>query len=340
MCASQANGAGVSDDADFTPNPRRAVWIVGRLDETLLEQLRPQIAELHAQGPSPITVYIDSLGGSAAAGERILGLLRSSNQDGENPCRIITVAAPKAGSAAADLLSAGDFSIAYPHSTLIYHGTGWPLPEQRLTAEWTRIGRALPTLDEVSAAKHAQNSVLRFLRIVSTYRGTFEQHRAEANDSSLTDLHCFERILRGKLSPAAQKVVERAVPLWNDYDGLLFHFQKRLRRGRTFTKAKLQKIMMHSAVAFENEKGDQAWDGGLGRICDHFYFLNAYFDVEKLCDWIAARAEPQPADTGVDADYYLQFRLFGRAICRALQEGENQITPMDAVWLGLIDTVR
>jgi hypothetical protein len=32
--------------------------------------------------------------------------------------------------------------------------------------------------------------------------------------------------------------------------------------------------------------------------------------------------------------------LFFLAICRALQEGENYITPVDAVSLGLIDTVR
>ena len=28
------------------------------------------------------------------------------------------------------------------------------------------------------------------------------------------------------------------------------------------------------------------------------------------------------------------------ALCHALYEGENELTAMDAVWLGLVDTIR
>jgi hypothetical protein len=45
-------------------------------------------------------------------------------------------------------------------------------------------------------------------------------------------------------------------------------------------------------------------------------------------------------DSDVEADYFLQFRIFSLALCRALQEGENELTAMDALWLGLVDTVR
>jgi hypothetical protein len=250
------------------------------------------------------------------------------------------VAAPKAKSAAANLLSAGDFAIAYPESTLLYHGARWPL--QELTGEWARIAHVLPTFHETAAASLARNSVRRFLFIVSSERALFAQHRADKGDPALTDLDCFQAILRGKLSPAAQNVLELAIPLWDSYNGLLLHFQKRLRRGRTVTKAYLQKLMLHASIGYEYEsnKGNPAWDGGLSRISDHFYFLNAYFDVGKLCDWVAARAAPQTVDTDVEATYFLQFRVFFLALCRALQEGENNITALDAFWLGLIDTVR
>ncbi len=332
----------MSDDADFTPDRSRSISIDGRLDEALLERLRPQIAELTAQSREPITVFIDSWGGSAAAGERILGLLRSTSHASESPCRINTVAAPTAGSAAADLLSAGDLALAYPQSTLLYHGTRWPLPEQRLTGDLAaKIGHALPTLDEIFAAKLAQNSLRRFRFIVSALRPMFEPHRAEADDPKLGDLDCLQTILRAKLSPAAQQVLERGIRLWRNYNGLLLQFEKRLRRGRTVTQTQLRKTMLHAAAGFEYETGQaEAWDGGLGKICGHFHFLNSFFDFGALCDYVAGRPGPKTAVTDIDADDFQQFRLLGLAICRALQEGENQITPMDAVWLGLIDSVR
>jgi ATP-dependent protease ClpP protease subunit len=330
--------ASVPDDADFTPNPERAIWIEGRLNEALLERLRPQILELTAQNREPITVFINSCGGSPEVGEGILSLLRRTTQDDGRASRIITVAAPKAKSAAANLLSAGDFAIAPPGCTLLYHGARWPL--QELTSEWARIGRTLPTFHERAAAALARNSVRRFLFIVSAYRVLFPQHRADKGDPTLTDLACFRAILRERLSPAAQEVLELAVSLFDSYNILLLHFQKRLRRGRTVNKSYLQKLMLHASTAFEYEtnKGKTSWDGGLGRISDHFYFLNAYFDVDKLCDW-AARGKPQMTDSDVEADYFLQFHLFFLALCRAVQEGENRITALDALWLGLIDTV-
>lgn len=339
MSASQANGAGASDDADFTPNPQRAIWIEGRLDEALLERLRPQIVELTAQSREPITVFINSRGGIAEVGQRILDLLRT-NQGGAGACKIITAASPRAESAAADLLSAGDLAIAYPSSTLLWHGVRWPLSDLVSAGEAGRLyAQTLPVFHEKNAAVLALNSVRRFLFIVSALRPTFEQHRAEANDPKLSDLDCFQAILRGKLSPAAQQVLERAIPLWKNYNGLLLQFQKRLPRGRSVSKEHLRKLMLYSAFDFEYEKGERPdWDAGLGRISDHFHFLNSFFDFGALCDHVAGRPGPQSPET--EAEALLQFRQFFLALYRALQEGENQITPVDAVWLGLIDSVR
>ena len=41
-------------DADFTPNPARALWVQGRLDQALLERLRPYILDLTAHNRGPI----------------------------------------------------------------------------------------------------------------------------------------------------------------------------------------------------------------------------------------------------------------------------------------------
>ena len=328
-------------DADFTPNPDRAIRVEGQLNEALLERLRPEIIELTARSREPITVFINSRGGLCEVGRCILRLLRRTTEDDARVSRIITVAAPTAQSAAANLLSAGDLAIAFPESSLFYHGTRLQLPEKELTSEWGKLAQVLPAFHETAAAELAISSVRRFLFIVSAERELFAQHRADRGDPTLTDVECFQAILRWKLSPAARKVLELALPLWNSYHGLMLHFQKRLRRGRTVTKAHLQKLMLHASIAFEYEShtGGPVWDGGLSRISDHFFFLNAYFDVARLCEWVAARAEPQTADADPEADYFLQFRVFFLALCRALQEGENHITAMDAVWFGLIDTL-
>ena len=70
----------------------------------------------------PITVYIDSPGGSIESYEHLEGLLFNANQDGQK-CRIITVVTSFAASAAARLLAKGDYSMAYKNATIHCHGS-------------------------------------------------------------------------------------------------------------------------------------------------------------------------------------------------------------------------
>ena len=335
----------VLDDADFTPNADRAIWIEGRIEEALLERLLPEISELTAQSREPITMFINSSGGMPNVADDILTALRRTTPDDARVPRIITVAAPRAWSAAANLLSAGDFAIAHPESDLLYHGGRRPLLEKKLTAEVARDGRTLHIDHEHSAAMLAFDSFKRFRFIVSALSPLFTQHRAETGDPALADVDCLHALLRERLSPVGQKVMDLAVPLSRDYDGLFLYFRKRLRRGRTVTKTHLRQLMLYASAEFEWEtadKGDEIWDAGFGRIADHFYFLNAYFDSDRLLEWLSGLVKPQMAGmAGADAENLdvLPLRLFSRALCRALQEGENYLTPSDALWLGLIDTV-
>src|SRR5580700_1701084 len=105
--ALQRSRTSMPSDADFTPNPDRAIRVEGQLNEALLERLRPEIIELTARSREPITVFINSRGGRCEVGRGILRLLRRTTEDDARVSRIITVAAPTAQSAAANLLSAG-----------------------------------------------------------------------------------------------------------------------------------------------------------------------------------------------------------------------------------------
>ncbi len=351
----------MSDDADFTPRADRAIRIDGAINKALEDRLRPQILELVCRSPEPITVWIDSDGGSAAAGERILDLLRSPNQDGTS-CRIITVvtAGAKAWSAAGDFLSAGDFAIAHPGSRLLYHGTRITTP-QAVTAEHASLlADVLKSSNRRFAASFLAKSAERFMFLLFALRATFEAHRANATDRTLTELDCFQEILCRKAPPAAQNVLRQAATIWLRYHSLVIDFEERAAIARLFGEtAEIEKIILDRSIAFEveNNKTDPEWSlrsMGLRNITEHFFFLDEYFQgtngarFATLCErWaprIIAEADQDTLSAEEKAEkfreYFLPFWSFFIALCRALQGAEHELTAMDAFWLGLIDTVR
>jgi ATP-dependent protease ClpP protease subunit len=348
------------EDADFTPNPERAIWIDGEINQALEDRLRPQILELTSRSRKPITVFIDSEGGSAAVGKRILGLLRSTNQDGASPCRIITVAVSKARSAAADLLSAGDFAIADPGSKLLYHGTRIPMLQGVTAHSASLLAEVLKASDHKFTASLLDKSAERFMFLLFALRGTFEEHRANAAGRTLADLDCFQEILYQRVSPNGQKVLRRADAIWNRCYGLVTHFQEEVARVRPSNDtADIEKLMLEASIAFEyrNNKTDREWNlrmGGLSRITDHFFFLDAYFQgtngdqFTTLCERWAPLVDAHDDQDVPEAEkkaekfraFFLPFWCFFIALCHALQQTENELTAMDAFWLGLIDTLR
>jgi hypothetical protein len=231
-------------DSDFAPNPDRAIWVEGQLNQALLDRLEPQILALTSQSSDPITVFINSPGGSNSVFQRILSLLA--------PCRKITVACANAQSAAADLLTGGDWAIAQPKSKLVYHGTTIRASEPITAERATLLAETLKNSNETAVASLVGKSARRFRFIVSTLRPSFEKHRANAGDPTLRDVECFTALLNNKLSSNGQMVLLRAIINWHRH---------------------------------------REWS----------FFV---------------------------------------ALCRVLQDGQNELTATDALWLGLIDTVR
>lgn len=113
----------LTPNINFRANPARAIYIQGSIDQNLVNQITPKIIEFQNQSRDPITIYIDSLGGSISSAETIKRLLNASDQDDHPPCRIISVVTARAASAAADLLSFGDYAISYSESFILFHGT-------------------------------------------------------------------------------------------------------------------------------------------------------------------------------------------------------------------------
>ena len=98
-----------SGDPKYVPNPDRAIYVQGVIDQALLYRLTPQIISLQNQGDEPLTIYIDSPGGSVSHMESLLHLLRY-RQNSDDPTYVITVVTAQAASAAADMLAAGNYA--------------------------------------------------------------------------------------------------------------------------------------------------------------------------------------------------------------------------------------
>lgn len=346
-------------DADYEPNPARSIWIRGELDEALEDRLRPQILELTSSSGEPITLYIDSDGGSAAVGQRILELLRAANQDGTS-CRLITVAVGKARSIAADIFSSGDFAIARPGALLLYHGTRILLP-QAVTADFASlVVEGLKNSNSRFAASLFDKCAERFMFLLLGLRQEFDAHRASATDRVLEDVDCFQELLCQKSPPAAQKVLRRAADIWLDCYGVVTRFETEVERVRTRSETTdVEKLMLDVSASFEFERkrNNPEWslrNGGLRNISDKFFFLDAYVHCTNgarfasLCErWaplLFAKDEWERLSAEEQAEkfraFFPPFWSFFVALTHALQQTENELTATDAFFLGLVDTLR
>jgi len=110
-----------SNDQIKLINYERAIFVQGNLDDDLVSNLTPKILSLRKKSRSPITVFIDSPGGSVTSAEIIRGLLKTPDQTGRT-CWVNTVVTGQACSAAADLLASGDYIISYPNAFIHFHG--------------------------------------------------------------------------------------------------------------------------------------------------------------------------------------------------------------------------
>jgi len=299
---------------DFTPNSARAVWIQGELNQSLLNRVEPEIQAFTGQSTDPITLFIDSTGGSTVVCQRILNLLSS--------CRIITVACQRAVSAAADLLSSGDLAIALPGSRLLYHGTIIDSPKP-ITSEWaSSLAAALRKSNRNATGRLIRSSTQRFGFIFSALRHFFWEYRAKVGKPALTDIECLDGLLREKLTSVGNRVLNRAITRWETYRELIVAFQDELELA-SVGHTDFERTMLTACIEFEWRTNGFDLEMSLNRIGDNYAFLDTCFQ-KRDC---------------VQGSEFLEYCFFA-TVCRALQEGDYELTPTDALWLGLIDTIR
>jgi hypothetical protein len=139
--------------------------------------------------------------------------------------------------------------------------------------------------------------------------------------------------------------------------------QKASKAGKT--TAQIEAGRIRAIVNFElaSNKSDKDWTfrgGGLTRLNEDFFLLNEHLQssqserINKFCaqwgvfalndqDREEVDKTPEPAKTEMLIQKVRPLLepllIFFSALCRVLQEGENELTARDAVWLGLIDEI-
>jgi hypothetical protein len=119
------------------------------------------------------------------------------------------------------------------------------------------------------------------------------------------------------------------------YRGLLNCFCKCIKKVRGASRRNIQKAMLDASIAFDVGTNGRSPDWsprneGLRRVSSCYFLLDELSNSDELT---RLRGED-----GSQTDF--DFLTFFLALGGALQEAENPLTAMDAVYLGLVDTVR
>lgn len=198
-----------SRDPDYRPNPERCIYLSGEINQEKLDKLTPEILRLSSTSHTPITLYIDSPGGSTYSANILYRLLKARDQDGE-ASKLITVCTGVASSAAADLLSAGDYSLAYPHARVLYHGTRQVYDRAITTETAADMAEYLKQTNEGFALTLANRSIDRFIFRFLRLRDEFSEVRSAINPE-WQDMDCLTFVLGTKLSSAVSTIPQRAL---------------------------------------------------------------------------------------------------------------------------------
>jgi ATP-dependent protease ClpP protease subunit len=354
----------ITPDPAYRPNPERAIYVTGNFNQEMVDRLTPQIIALKDQSADPITAYIDSPGGTVVFMERILSLLTSRDQDLNDSSTLITVVTGRAASAGAEMLSSGDYAVAYPGSSLLYHGARIPEFAEPLTVEWsTLLAEYLKDTNDAYAMRLAQRIISRSMFRFVLSKPKFDSVRQDNPTKKLSDLDCFLILTEERLSRQAKEVLKNTRTRHERYARLLEFVQKR----KTTAKSgrDLEAFQIKAIVDFElkDNKDRENWNfenAGLKSVADDFFLLNEYlnnyqsFFFNSLCtrhgnnvlttqerDDIENAPEAEREQRKVDTakPRLMPIWSFVFALCHALQIGDNTLTPKDAFYLGLIDEV-
>lgn len=356
-------------DPNFRPNPERSIYIAGRIDDAKVNSVAPQIMKLRngESHNSPITVYINSNGGVTASADAIFGLLKTKDVDGNSP-RIITVAIGNAKSAAADLLTYGDYAYAFQHASILFHGSRVGVPDNLTAEDSYSLGDSLGATNEAIALKLANASVQRLVIQYAILKSDFNKFRQENNKPNLSDIDCFANLLRGKIqSEWGKKAIKSAISKCARNDAITDFVFSRIKSKKGESEAEFDCKIINLILKYEvkdNKKRNWKLDEyGIGTVVEDYLLLRDYHiggHTNKLNSligrfWRSFLSEQETKDyeqqqtkpkeelekwlANLAGPRIRPFWYFAVSLWRALQTEDYALSASDAYRLGAIDEI-
>ena len=356
-------------DLSYRLNPSRAIWIRGRISDDLVDQVAPEILKLKAEDSDPISVFINSPGGSIRCLDIIEGLLKAPGPTGAT-CRIITAAVGNAFSAAATLLALGDYAVAYSVGSLIhFHGTRYGEVEDVTVESATGHAESLRRRNEATAYRIAVVALPRLFFKYTLLTDEFARHQ-EGNPNCKTPIDCFYHAIGERLTPPAKRVVQKAWTRFQQIKTLTSEVLDPVQRDLESKKIENNSVeyeILKRAIDYEfNELRKRRLSGigqpELGKMVEDYLILRDYhagehnhllgevatkfgFDLltpEEAAEFTALQSGGSEEKIKFWSHQKLRERIqpfwyLALSLCRYLQEEENQLTPSDAYWLGIVD---
>ena len=302
--------------------------------------------------------------------ENLLRLMRAPRQDGHR-CMVTTVCIGVAASAAADLLSSGDYAIAYSSSNILFHGTR--RSEDELTVEKVKdVAASLDETNEYFAFKLANHMFRRFATqalLLAAYKTTPPSPWVKAVDvepiALLSEIRKHVAPEHSALVAAALERMNRLIELKTYLasrddscaeNGVLSKDSHLLKQLVDFKVAGLRNRKIEERV--NEPELDESFFGSLQDDFNHLREFDAgsYFRAalelsrEKGHYFLTAQeiATMNALYTKEQKDEFLERTATPKimplwylvlALCRLLQRGEHVFSAHDAWWFGLIDEV-
>jgi ATP-dependent protease ClpP protease subunit len=346
-------------DKDYRENFARSIFLSGKITQETAYHLCPRIKELRAASGDPITLYIDSPGGSAAVAEGIRFLIKAPDQDGRR-CRLITVVTGTAASAAADLLALGDYAIAEPQADILYHGSRQAL-DQVLTFEGaSSVVANLQEANERLALRLARSSFRRIIWRVVQLKEPIEKFR-----SGPEGLEELIHALTAKFSPANALLLREAVARQKalyEVKAAADSYLKRLKNVEQLPGKRLEPELLRAIVNYRSlMHKDDDWllsRTGMQEVVSDFNLIHDYASQTKDMDALLevygslfltpAQSAEFKGKTKEEQKIFLESHASDKlevlwyfivSLCRLLQTRDYQLTAEEAYWMGVVDEV-
>ena len=166
------------DIKNYEINWNRSIQVKGNISDSLVEELSGHILKLRQENSEPITLGIDSYGGSLSSMQVLLSLLGGADQKASK-VQVIGVAINNAFSSAANLLALSDYAVAYQHSSIIFHdvrfqGIDDVTPEKALST-----AKQLSLANDEFSLKLAKKIVSRLVWVYLALKPKFEESKTK-----------------------------------------------------------------------------------------------------------------------------------------------------------------